>query len=578
MPASYHIPDYVMLYLNKGGKYITDRCTVDVSDIIRSIDVLERRLHIKRFFLDRGEPLQRKRTHCFAPSSWKPPADNCVRLFCKSLREEILDKYRVRKRKANYTWLDRQAEHWIKLHRTDFVIVDADKGLGDCITPRPWVENELRRLLRQGFEHVTPDLFQQAMLDAKQYLHDITENWTNFGVLKDRETAFLRSRMHTCTVGSFRLRIKLHKEPNVGRPIANMSHSWLTPACLFLCEALLPVQTALTYVVSSSQEFLNKMPTTVPPTFEIATIDIRNLYPSIDLEHMFAVLADAVLSHYRHRSSYAYFVNHLIYIVLHHQYVEHRGEFFKACGIATGVQPGVFFANIYLNKLDLFILATHGSDLAFYARLVDDSVVCSSSVDSILDTMSTFHHTIVWDITSRGGRAHLNEHAVPFLDVSLSHDMGKIDYETYRKPLNVYLYIPWNSCHPRTCFDALVKGETIRLWRTCLSKHAFASQANFFVEKLVSRGYPRKECKKIVQRMANHLESSRLQRRRNVHSHRHFLVLTYSSTLRLRTLKCVISKHLPILRHAFRSQDVKLGLAFKVQRNLFARHFVANWL
>ena len=42
------------------------------------------------------------------------------------------------------------------------------------------------------------------------------------------------------------------------------------------------------------------MPRTVPPGYEIATIDIKNLYPSIDTERMLLTLSSDIIGHYGH--------------------------------------------------------------------------------------------------------------------------------------------------------------------------------------------------------------------------------------------------------------------------------------
>ena len=42
---------------------------------------------------------------------------------------------------------------------------------------------------------------------------------------------------------------------------------------------------------------------------------------------------------------------------MHHQVVSHQGQWFVASGIATGMSPGVFIANIYLAEVDELVLA-----------------------------------------------------------------------------------------------------------------------------------------------------------------------------------------------------------------------------
>ena len=75
-------------------------------------------------------------------------------------------------------------------------------------------------------------------------------------------------------------------------------------------------------------------------------------------------------------------------VVLRNQFIVPRGEAYQAFGIATGIPPGVFVANIYVSHVDTLVMENHASQIAFYARLVDDSVVCVSDIDSIQRTQT----------------------------------------------------------------------------------------------------------------------------------------------------------------------------------------------
>ena len=203
--------------------------------------------------------------------------------------------------------------------------------------------------------------------------------------MSDKTVQFILHRIFKAGEGSFRLRVKLHKQPMTGRPIVNLSYNWLPP---LLCEVLAPIHNNLLHAVSSSFEFLQKMPKHVPSHFEIATVDIKNLYPSINTNHLLEVLSNDVLRFYS-GSRKAVFIVSLLQVVLRNQFIVHRGEAFQALGIATGIPPGVFLANIYVSHVDTLIMENHASQIAFYARLVDDSVVCASDIDSIQRTQNS---------------------------------------------------------------------------------------------------------------------------------------------------------------------------------------------
>ena len=571
MPPEFVLPDFV-LYLNKGSKYILDRHQCSIAEVMRSLDKMEVKMHTAKFFESKPSLAQQQVTKQHIRSEWKPPPDDQVARLNRLLRQSVLDEFVARPIKRNYTWLDCKARQWLKLHRNDLVIVDADKGLGDCIMPRDWVDTELHRLLSSGFAKLAPDVYKARSFAARCLLECVTREAAYTGVVSDKKVQFILHRIFKTGEGSFRLRVKLHKQPMTGRPIANLSYSWLAPACLFLCEVLAPIQNNLLHVVSSSFEFLQKMSKQVPSHFEIATIDIKNLYPSINTDHLPEVLSNDVLRFYK-GSRKAGFIVSLLQVVLQNQFIVHRGEAYQAFGIATGIPPGVFLANIYVSHVDTLVMENHASQIAFFARLVDDSVVCASDIDSIQRTQNSWRPELVWEVASRGGRLHEAEQPVAFLDVQLSHCSGMMQWEAYRKPLNNYLYVPQASCHPKSIAASIIRGETHRMWRINKSKSDLMKHLRFFASQFSKRGYsPTGTWKIICDALAKLHGGSRPK----VKKRQFFVPLRYSSSVPKRILKRCFDKQADSLRRIF-SDNTAINLAFSVQKNLFRLHYHDNW-
>ena len=572
MPLEFVLPDFVMLYLNKGSKYILDRHQCSIAEVMRSLDKMEVKMHTAKFFESKPSLAQQQVTKQHIRSEWKPPPDDQVARLNRLLRQSVLDEFVARPIKRNYTWLDCKARQWLKLHRNDLVIVDADKGLGDCIMPRDWVDTELHRLLSSGFAKLAPDVYKARSFAARCLLECVTREAAYTGVVSDKKVQFILHRIFKTGEGSFRLRVKLHKQPMTGRPIANLSYSWLAPACLFLCEVLAPIQNNLLHVVSSSFEFLQKMSKQVPSHFEIATIDIKNLYPSINTDHLLEVLSNDVLRFYK-GSRKAVFIVSLLQVVLQNQFIVHRGEAYQAFGIATGIPPGVFLANIYVSHVDTLVMENHASQIAFFARLVDDSVVCASDIDSIQRTQNSWRPELVWEVASRGGRLHEAEQPVAFLDVQLSHCSGMMQWEAYRSTLNNYRYVPQASCHPKSIAASIIRGETHRMWRINKSKSDLMKHLRFFASQFSKRGYsPTGTWKIICDALAKLHGGSRPK----VKKRQFFVPLRYSSSVPKRILKRCFDKQADSLRRIF-SDNTAINLAFSVQKNLFRLHYHDNW-
>ena len=578
MPSTFSVPDYVKLYLNKGGKFIADRFRCSISHVYRSLDNLERRLHIAKYFealdsTERPKPSNLSRASRSSRSTWAPPENEAICRFVRRIKNTLCSSYVDRRPSRNLTWLDTKARQWLKEHRRSMIIVDADKGLGDVMMPRCWVEDEMQRLLDTGFRKLSREEYVGKAFQARSTLELVAERAKQEGVLTSREAHLITQNLFTAGEGSFRLRVKLHKVPMKGRPIANLSHSWLTSASLYLCDQLVPIQQSLDFAVASSTEFLRHMPVQVPSNYEIATIDIQNLYPSINTDDLISSVQQSVRLHYG-ESQKSKFICQLLEILLRNQYVKHRGECYEAFGVATGIPPGVFLANLYVGQADRVVYNTHRDEIAFYARLVDDSVVCATCVDDVHNTLSSWKPELKWDITSRGGRSQHGENAVAFLDLQLSHIDGHMVWQTHRKELNSYLYVPAASCHPRSVYASTIHGEVCRLLRTNSSKNNLIKHLKFFAEKFAMRGHSYMDVWRSIQLC---LQNGRRKTPDIKKAKKFFMFIKYSRSVPSHVIKSCLKKHADDLRRCFKD-PISVSLAYTVQPNVFKHHFVDNWL
>lgn len=569
-----------MLYLSKGQKFIADAASHCVQHILADLIAFERKAHIAKFFdstdtFDDASAQHRRHSRLKLPSSWNPPLDNGIAVACAALRRALVQHYIPKPRRPNTGWLDRQAAAWLRRNREKFCIIDADKGLGDVLVPRDWTQLEMRRLVAEGFHKLSADAYAAQSIDARVALHHIVSAAQDSKTISTRLAAFLLHDVSSEVVGRFRIRLKIHKTPNVGRPIANLTRCWLSPCYKLLVEVLKPIQASLPYVVDGSSSFSTAVPRRLDETNELATVDVRNLYPSIDTEHLIVVVSLAITKHYHGNSNYIDFAVKILALVLKHQIIEFEDSHFSGHGIATGLDPGVLLANIYLAPLDEHIVNTLNP--CFYFRYVDDSVICSEVVDEALVLLNGFHPSISWEITARGGRSAQHEPAVPFLDLELSIHNSHLVTKTFQKPLNEYLYVPRSSCHPQSCFRGLIRGEILRYIRTNSCIRDCRNVIDLFRQRLFRRGYDATEIDTCISEVFRHLRFSRFAAVRLKSAKQLFFTTTYSSTLNIRVIKMCLKKFEPRFSSRF-THSIVLQLSHRVQPNRFQRLYRDNWL
>ena len=184
-------------------------------------------------------------------------------------------------------------------------------------------------------------------------------------------------------------------------------------------------------------------------------------------------------------------VTELSRFVLTNNYFEAEGDLFhQKWGLAMGTPFAVSAAVIYMARLEDPLLSADG--LLFYKRFIDDIFFIwhGSLIDlhSFLNRLNSLAPTIklTWKFSQQ---------EVIFLDMVVYVDPSfptKLSVRPYQKPLNRYLYIPFNSYHPNHAKKSFIKAELIRYVRlsSCLSD--FLEIRNKFFNRLQNRGYPRR--------------------------------------------------------------------------------------
>ena len=261
----FEIPTYVLAYLSTGGKFVADRCASPAAQVFTSISALERSLHTAMFF-DRHalEPTFFRR--CCLRTAWKPKEDPIISAYGRLLRED-LSSYSPREKSD---FIDKAARKWLWQHRQKISVVECDKNLGDAIVPKHWVRQECLRLLEEASYKISRADFLDSCANLKFLLDSFLQQSVLAGSISTRLAAFIRKDFSSNNVGSFRLRVKLHKSPVVSRPIMNLSKAWFSPLSIFLTEALAPMLQKQLHAIQSMQDPVKQLvDCVVPPGFTL---------------------------------------------------------------------------------------------------------------------------------------------------------------------------------------------------------------------------------------------------------------------------------------------------------------------
>ena len=87
---------------------------------------------------------------------------------------------------------------------------------------------------------------------------------------------------------------------------------------------------------------------------------------------------------------------------------------------------------------------------------------------------------------------------IPFLDVQVINNNGKISTDLYTKPTDTYQCLNWTSCHPRHTKTSITYSLALRLRRICSNNHFFKKRAHELQNVLLDCGYKNKFIKECV--------------------------------------------------------------------------------
>jgi hypothetical protein len=158
-------------------------------------------------------------------------------------------------------------------------------------------------------------------------------------------------------------------------------------------------------------------------------------------------------------------------------------------GTAMGTPAACAYATITYGHFENSTLTpAFQENLIYYRRYIDDVFgIWLPPAHNKNNTWSNFKNTLnswgklKWTIEEPTIHTH-------FLDLNITIHNSSIEFSTYQKPLNLYLYLPPMSAHPFSCLKGLIKGELNRYWRQNLMEN-FQELVTHFIKRLHQRGH-----------------------------------------------------------------------------------------
>ena len=223
----------------------------------------------------------------------------------------------------------------------------------------------------------------------------------------------------------------------------------------------------------------------------LVTADVSSLYPNIDTKKAIIAL-DLLLR--EARVAQTPLLVQFTRLVFENNFLKSEFSndiYHQTFGIAMGTPFPVTAANAFMYYHERDTIEKYSRYLPPYKRFIDGIfVIWDSPHDNLLEFLNAINTNderikITYEI---------GESKISFLDLLLFKDSAckTLQYSTFQKPLNKYLYMPFESFHPTSNKKAYIKGELMCYARNSSNFHSFNETRLLFWKRLRLRGYPAK--------------------------------------------------------------------------------------
>ena len=212
------IPQYVLLHVSKGGKFIPTGRRTTSQALSSHLPTFHRQLLLRKVF---PADTTKRVSRCRVSSSWQPAGDFHIDAFIRLLRDDLAE-FEASDVHSNLGWMDRKAQIWLKQHRDTVCVIDCDKGLGEAIVLRSWVNEQVALRLSHGYVQLNPAELLVKMNGCKQRADVLVQFFRSSGVLSLPQARFLLSKLNSSSAGCFRILAKVHKHPVASRPACGL--------------------------------------------------------------------------------------------------------------------------------------------------------------------------------------------------------------------------------------------------------------------------------------------------------------------------------------------------------------------
>ena len=494
---------------------------------------LERDLRLKHHWSDQDCDADDYDRKLYIKSDWVPDTptpelDAGLALFKTRICEAVKNNQVGKRRQHNLPTMARSLLQNLP-NSLDHIILNTDKNLGPAILERYiYIQRCLHdHLLDQKTYHrMSKEAACHRLHKAELSFKALVNKYRDQKQVSDSDfTYFTRSWQEKRRLPQFYCTPKVHKKPNwKTRPIVSCVNSRMGDLSKWVDVQLQRVVHLCPGYLKDSRSLLKRLKNLgkLPPTAAFVTADATSMYTNIDTDHGLQTLRKWFNLHAHELP--AGFPTEMVLeateLVMRNNVFQFDDTFWlQLTGTAMGTSLACMYATIYFSyHEETRILPVYAHQrvmpaampapgalavpqllapaLLLHARLIDDAFqiwdtaklppeILFYFVDHMISEMK--FGILEWEVEQLS-------QTVDFLDLTITLDAdGSVATKTFVKDMNLHLYIPPRSAHPKGILKSLIFGTLQRYWIQNSSQQDFVSAATDFYGHLINRGYSQED-------------------------------------------------------------------------------------
>ena len=492
-----------------GSKFIpTPTRTTGKKDLSKTFDRFDRDFRLRVYFAgkdrDDSDDENDYKSKLYVKSEWTP-SDKMIPSWVLTRVNRFFRKlekiFRSKNATPNLTPLQREFLDSLPSN-PDYLFPETDKGLGPCaVLLMQYIEDVLVHLCNsEVYDRLTEE---EALLRAKN-LHKEILDWLKEYQCTIGDNAYWFISEHLTSnenspFGQFYVLYKIHK--GIGkdgkwptRPVSSDVTSLPHALGKWVTEALLPIQAVQKSYFKDSFELKTILDTLeFPPNALLFTSDASSMYTNIKTDPALSSIEEYI------RTKVPTMDTTTKEALIEGMKIVFRNNLFKfgdtywyqKSGTAMGTPPAPPYATIFYALHEEQMLPRWSQQIPFYKRFIDDVLGIWLTHDDPLQDK------ILWDefckdMDSWHGlkwKCESPSQSVDFMDLTITLVNGRLETTLFEKAMNLYLYLPPHSSHPRGVFTGLIFGQVLRIRRLCTHKRDAYKKILEFFNRLLARGH-----------------------------------------------------------------------------------------